>query len=136
MPPQICHFLTCTNLFRALSVEVVCGSPSIYLDFVRSKLNPKFGVAAQNCYKTAKGAFTGEIRYASLAENENTFRSAVVKHLESPTHRECVFYMVAVMLSVDNLLCSPAMIKDCGVNWVILGHSERRHVFGESDEVV
>ena len=27
------------------------------------------------------------------------------------------------------------MIKDCGVNWVILGHSERRHVFGESDEV-
>lgn len=31
---------------------------------------------------------------------------------------------------------SPAMIKDCGVNWVILGHSERRHVFGESDEVI
>ena len=30
---------------------------------------------------------------------------------------------------------SPAMIKDCGVKWVILGHSERRHVFGESDEV-
>lgn len=30
---------------------------------------------------------------------------------------------------------SPAMIKDCGVEWVILGHSERRHVFGESDEV-
>ncbi len=27
------------------------------------------------------------------------------------------------------------MIKDCGVKWVILGHSERRHVFGESDEV-
>lgn len=28
------------------------------------------------------------------------------------------------------------MIKDCGVKWVILGHSERRHVFGESDEVI
>lgn len=28
------------------------------------------------------------------------------------------------------------MIKDCGVDWVILGHSERRHVFGESDEVI
>ncbi len=27
------------------------------------------------------------------------------------------------------------MIKDCGVKWVILGHSERRHVFGEGDEV-
>lgn len=34
------------------------------------------------------------------------------------------------------LLCSsPAMIKDCGIDWVILGHSERRHVFGECDEV-
>lgn len=27
------------------------------------------------------------------------------------------------------------MIKDIGAAWVILGHSERRHVFGESDEV-
>jgi len=27
------------------------------------------------------------------------------------------------------------MIKDIGATWVILGHSERRHVFGESDEV-
>ena len=31
---------------------------------------------------------------------------------------------------------SPAMIKDFGVDWVILGHSERRHVFGESDELI
>uniref|UniRef100_A0A6Q2WUP1 Triosephosphate isomerase n=2 Tax=Esox lucius TaxID=8010 RepID=A0A6Q2WUP1_ESOLU len=74
------------------NTEVVCGAPSIYLDFARSKLDPKIGVAAQNCYKVAKGAFTGEI--------------------------------------------SPAMIKDCGVNWVILGHSERRWVFGETDELI
>lgn len=31
---------------------------------------------------------------------------------------------------------SAAMIKDNGGNWVILGHSERRHVFGESDELI
>ena len=31
---------------------------------------------------------------------------------------------------------SATMIKDFGLDWVILGHSERRHVFGESDEVV
>ncbi|XP_075699064.1 triosephosphate isomerase [Rhinoderma darwinii] len=72
--------------------DVVCGAPTIYLDFARQKLDAKFAVAAQNCYKVAKGAFTGEI--------------------------------------------SPAMIKDVGVTWVILGHSERRHVFGESDELI
>jgi len=31
---------------------------------------------------------------------------------------------------------SGAMLKDVGVRGVILGHSERRHVFGESDEMV
>ncbi|KAM8924518.1 triosephosphate isomerase [Pelodytes ibericus] len=72
--------------------EVVCGAPSIYLDFARQKLDAKYAVSAQNCYKVAKGAFTGEI--------------------------------------------SPAMIKDVGATWVILGHSERRHVFGESDELI
>lgn len=50
------------------------------------------GIAAQNCYKVAKGAFTGEI--------------------------------------------SPAMVKDCGCEWVILGHSERRNVFGEPDQLI
>jgi len=45
--------------------EVVCGAPTIYLDFARSKLKPNIDVAAQNCYKVAKGAFTGEIRYMS-----------------------------------------------------------------------
>ncbi|XP_037091713.1 triosephosphate isomerase-like [Pollicipes pollicipes] len=31
---------------------------------------------------------------------------------------------------------SPAMLKDIGVEWVILGHSERRNIFGESDELI
>jgi len=31
---------------------------------------------------------------------------------------------------------SPAMIKDVGAEWVILGHSERRNVFGETDALI
>ena len=33
------------------------------------------------------------------------------------------------------LLLSPEMAVDLGCKWVILGHSERRHVFMESDQV-
>ncbi|XP_040565815.1 triosephosphate isomerase [Lepeophtheirus salmonis] len=72
--------------------EVVVGASPCYLDYSRSKLPANIGVAAQNCYKVAKGAFTGEI--------------------------------------------SPQMIKDVGCEWAILGHSERRNVFGESDELI
>ena len=31
---------------------------------------------------------------------------------------------------------SPPMIKELGCQYVIIGHSERRHVFGESDEAI
>jgi triosephosphate isomerase len=31
---------------------------------------------------------------------------------------------------------SPGMLKDVGCNYVLCGHSERRHVLGESDELV
>jgi len=74
------------------SVEVVVAPPAAYLAFAREKLSKNIHVSAQNCYKAAKGAFTGEI--------------------------------------------SPAMIKDVGGEWVILGHSERRHVFGEADKLI
>jgi len=36
--------------------------PALYVQYVREKLNQQLGVAAQNCYKVEKGAFTGEIR--------------------------------------------------------------------------
>ena len=49
-------------------------------------------MAAQNCYKAEKGAFTGET--------------------------------------------SPQMIQDMGCNYVILGHSERRNIFKEEDQVI
>ena len=45
--------------------EVVVAPPSIYVQYVRDKLNQQLGVAAQNCYKVEMGAFTGEIRSQS-----------------------------------------------------------------------
>lgn len=75
------------------NAEVVVAPPTAYLEYVQSRLPADKGaVAAQNCYKVPKGAFTGEI--------------------------------------------SPAMLKDLKVGWVIIGHSERRHVFGESDQLI
>ncbi|VVC88354.1 triosephosphate isomerase [Leptidea sinapis] len=74
------------------NVEVIIGVPAIYLSYVQSIVPDNINVAAQNCWKVAKGAFTGEI--------------------------------------------SPAMIKDVGASWVILGHSERRTIFGEKDDLI
>ncbi len=31
---------------------------------------------------------------------------------------------------------SPLMVKDAGCRYILIGHSERRHVFGESDEMI
>lgn len=74
------------------NVEVVIGVPAIHLFLAKELAAGKLEIAAQNCWKVAKGAFTGEI--------------------------------------------SPAMLKDAGIEWVILGHSERRTIFKESDELV
>ncbi|XP_026846761.1 triosephosphate isomerase [Drosophila persimilis] len=74
------------------NTEVVIGCPAIYLMYARNLLPCTVGVAGQNAYKVAKGAFTGEI--------------------------------------------SPSMLKDIGADWVILGHSERRAIFNESDELI
>jgi len=74
------------------AVEIVVSPPAPYLFYVKSKLGHGIEVAAQNCYKASKGAFTGEI--------------------------------------------SAEMIKDVGASQVIIGHSERRHVFGEGDSLI
>ncbi|XP_011502456.1 PREDICTED: triosephosphate isomerase [Ceratosolen solmsi marchali] len=80
------------NDFLDPTVEIVVGVPSIYLSYTKSILPTNINICGQNCYKFAKGAYTGEI--------------------------------------------SPAMLLDNGIPWVIIGHSERRNIFKESDELI
>ncbi|KAI4297718.1 hypothetical protein L6164_037593 [Bauhinia variegata] len=73
-------------------VDVVVVPPFVYINHVKSLLNDRIEISAQNSWVGKGGAFTGEI-------------------------------------SVEQL-------KDLGVKWVILGHSERRHIIGENDEFI
>lgn len=73
-------------------VEVVVSPPFIFLSYVKALLRSDFYVAAQNCWVSKGGAFTGEI--------------------------------------------SAEMLVNLGIPWVILGHSERRLLLGESNEFV
>ena len=48
------------------NVEVLVAPPALYVHYVRENLRKEIHVAAQNCYKVEKGAFTGDIRYVIL----------------------------------------------------------------------
>ena len=54
------------NIHKLLYLDVVVAPPYCYLSYVASKITSQVKVAAQNCYKVAKGAYTGEIRYISI----------------------------------------------------------------------
>ena len=89
---------------------MVVGVPGCYLQYVADKLPKNIGVAAQNCYKAAKGAFTGELAPAMV--------------------------QVILSLRLKHFWKEFSILQDCGAGWVILGHSERRNVFGETDELI
>jgi triosephosphate isomerase len=73
--------------------DVVVGPSFTVLHAVAKSLEGSaVGVAAQDCYSEDKGAFTGEV--------------------------------------------APAQLADVGCKYVILGHSERRQLFGETDKTV
>ncbi|HET7874422.1 MAG TPA: triose-phosphate isomerase [Methylomirabilota bacterium] len=81
------------GLKRPRGVEVVLCPPFTALVAVSEALaGSPIGLGAQNCHWEGRGAFTGEV--------------------------------------------SPAMLADVSCRWVILGHSERRHVFRETDEEI
>jgi len=82
------------NNVSQTNTDVVIAPPTIYLQYCLDKIygHSQVQIAAQNCYKYEKGAYTGEV--------------------------------------------SPGMLRDMGINWVILGHSERKNCFGEDDTLI
>ena len=61
---------------------------------------------------------------------------AQVKHLIAPS-----IHVAAQTCSADNVGAftgeiAASQLKDFGINWVLIGHSERRTLFGDTDQVV
>ncbi|KAF9127428.1 triosephosphate isomerase [Mortierella sp. 14UC] len=71
------------------NVDIFISPPSVYIEHVRRNLRKDVAVGAQNCFRKASGAYTGEI--------------------------------------------SAEMLKDIGTEYMILGHTERRTLFKETD---
>ena len=63
--------------------EVVVGVPSAYLMYTRDKVDKSVGVAAQNCYKAEKGAFTGIYCLLCLL----SFKQVKVVFYEQPAYK-------------------------------------------------
>uniref|UniRef100_K1PCV6 Triosephosphate isomerase n=1 Tax=Magallana gigas TaxID=29159 RepID=K1PCV6_MAGGI len=58
------------------NTEVVVSPPACYLGYTRQKVDPKIGVAAQNCYKVSSGAFTGDISLSNFCHRVLTLCTA------------------------------------------------------------
>uniref|UniRef100_A0A8C9BQX5 Triosephosphate isomerase n=1 Tax=Phocoena sinus TaxID=42100 RepID=A0A8C9BQX5_PHOSS len=81
--------------------EVVCAPPTAYIDFARQKLDHKIAVAAQNCYKVANGAFTGEISPGMIKDCGATW--VVLGHSER-RHADAGNGRVRTLVSLSLLL--------------------------------
>lgn len=49
-------------------IDVVCAPPFVYLDQVRGSLKAPYQIAAQNCWVSKGGAFTGEVSAEMLSD--------------------------------------------------------------------
>ncbi|KAF3641999.1 Triosephosphate isomerase, chloroplastic [Capsicum annuum] len=117
-------------------VDVVVAPPFLYIDQVKNSLTDRIEVSAQNCWTGKGGAFTGEIRAHYYA----MIRYKLSSLLHAVGFTDFVTVTDGIRLLSKNLLAQPdssvEQVKDLGCKWVILGHSERRHIIGENDEFI
>ena len=104
--------------------------------------------------------FAGNWKMYTVREEALTLAKGILEGLGNTPAHEVILFTPAVHLREVAALCakgpvavgaqnmyfekegaftgeiSPAMVKDSGARWILIGHSERRHVFYETDEDV
>jgi len=121
---------TVENLNKSLTlsrgIDIVIFPPYTLLFFLKDLIDlPNMYLGAQNMHWEENGAFTGEISPLMLKDLivlPNIYLGAQNMHWE-----ENGAYTGEI---------SPLMLKDLEVEYVIIGHSERRNLFNETDEII
>ncbi|KAK8935932.1 hypothetical protein KSP39_PZI013787 [Platanthera zijinensis] len=102
-------------------VDIVVAPPFIYIDQVKSSLVDRIDISAQNSWIGKGGAFTGEIRNRAPAYQTP---------LDGLRQRQIKDQLKTWLVH------GAEQLIDIGCKWVILGHSERRHIIGEDDQFI
>jgi triosephosphate isomerase len=106
----------------------------------------KFIAGNWKMYMTGAAAEALAATIAGSYGNENRVRVAVCPPFPYLSRVNHVLRDTMIALGAQNVYpqtegaftgeVSPAMLTDCGCQYVIVGHSERRKIFGESDEFI
>ena len=98
-------------------------------------------------YKTTEEAVSFAKRFSELYKADETdVRTAICAPFTQLAALKTAFAGTGIMLGAQNVHfaekgaftgeISASMLKECGVEYVIIGHSERRQYFAETDETV
>ncbi|RVW13175.1 Triosephosphate isomerase, chloroplastic [Vitis vinifera] len=129
-------------------LDVVVAPPFVYLDQVKNSLTDRIEISAQNSWVGKGGAFTGEISligncpvYNGCEANLVLVNGLTFLKILAMKILHGFLYLIGLLYcgslpSKWLLIHIVEQLKDIGCNWVILGHSERRHVIGEDDQFI
>ncbi|PSS12050.1 Triosephosphate isomerase [Actinidia chinensis var. chinensis] len=131
-------------------VDVVVAPPFVYIDQVKNSLTDRIDISAQNSWIGKGGAFTGEISVEQLKDIGckwvvlgHSERRHVIGEDDQFIGKKAAYALsegLGVIACIGELLKEREegveQLKDIGCKWVVLGHSERRHVIGEDDQFI
>ena len=68
--------------------------------------------------------------------NTNIIQKEIKKVVDAAEGKIVKVIIETCLLNDNEKVLASKIVKDCGANYVIIGHSERRHIFKESDDWV